>query len=98
MKFIMSYSWLPDAAKRAEGIARFQETGGLPPATVHLTGRWTHLDLGGGVAVLESNDQNAIAEFAMQWSDLMDISITPCLDDSELSVVLDNVGPTVGRR
>jgi len=28
----------------------------------------------------------------------MDISITPCLDDSELSVVLDNVGPTVGRR
>ena len=89
VKFIMTYTWSPDATKRFEGIARYKETGGLPPPSVTLLGRWTRLDLGGGVEILESDDALSVAQFAMQWSDLMEISITPCLDDSQLSSLFE---------
>jgi hypothetical protein len=56
MKFILTFDWTPDAEERAEGIARFQKTGGFPPKGVRLLGRWTRADLSGGFALLESDD------------------------------------------
>jgi hypothetical protein len=44
MKFILTFSWEPDAKTRDEGIARFLKTGGQPPkgATCLAAGRgWT---------------------------------------------------------
>lgn len=92
MKFMLTFEWKPDAAKRDEGITRFRKTGGQPPKGARLLGRWTRADFGGGVDLLESEDPQALAEFALQWSDLMELSIVPVLDDEELSTVLKRTG------
>jgi len=91
MKFILTFTWSPDTQTRAETIARFQKTGGLPPKGAKLLGRWTRVDLSGGVDLLESDAPQALAEFAWQWSDLMKMEIFPVLEDQELASVLQRV-------
>jgi Protein of unknown function (DUF3303) len=88
MKFIMTFSWKPDTRTRDEGIARFRRTGGQPPKGAELLGRWTRADMSGGFDLLESNDPKALAEFSLQWSDLMELTIVPVLDDRQLTEVL----------
>lgn len=91
MKFMMTFSWKPDLQAQAEAIARFKKTGGLPPKGVKLVGRWTRADFSGGFDLLESDDPKALTEFALMWSDLMELSIVPIVDDSELADVLTRV-------
>jgi hypothetical protein len=88
MKFITTFSWPPDAEKRAEAIERFKRTGGLPPQGVKLLGRWTRVDLNGGFDLIETDDIKKLAEFAYEWNDLMQLSTTPVIDDAELGEVL----------
>ena len=92
MKFILTFSWKPDTQARDEGIDRFRKTGGQPPAGVKLLGRWTRADFSGGFDLLESDDSQALAEFALTWSDLMELAIVPVLEDQELSAVLQRIG------
>ena len=91
MKFMMTFTWTSNTQTRAEAIARFQKTGGLPPEGVKLLGRWTRADLSGGFALLETDDPKKLAEFAYLWSDLMDLKTTPVLDDQELMATLQTV-------
>jgi hypothetical protein len=65
MKFILTFT-LPPATRDA-AFARFLETGGQPPPGVRLLGRWTRLDLCGGVVLLESDDPQALTAFAHGW-------------------------------
>ena len=88
MKFMMTFDWAPDTQSRAEGIARFQKTGGKPPEGVKLLGRWTRADLSGGCVLLETDDAKKLFEFAYQWGDLMNLETSPVLDDSELAAAL----------
>ena len=88
MKFMLTFSWKPDTKCRDEGIARFRKTGGQPPKGVTLFGRWTRADFAGGFDLLETDDSQALAEFALMWSDLMDLTIVPVLEDQPLSEVL----------
>jgi hypothetical protein len=92
MKFMLTFSWKPDTKERDEGIARFRKTGGQPPAGAKLLGRWTRADFSGGFDLLESEDPQALFEFALMWSDLMEIAIVPVLEDQELSSVLKRIG------
>jgi hypothetical protein len=92
MKFVVIYSWKSDTKARDEGMARFRKTGGQPPAGVELLGRWTHADLSGGFALVESNDPEALAEFAHMWSDLMELRTVPVVEDRQLAEVLKRVG------
>lgn len=89
MKFMMTFAWTPDTAVRAEGIKRFQATGGQPPEGVQLLGRWTRADLG-GFALLETDEPQKLAEFAYLWS-VMTLEITPVLDDQGLTATLQTV-------
>jgi Domain of unknown function (DUF3303) len=41
---------------------------------------------------LERNDPQALTEFALAWSDLMELEITPVAEDQELSAVLQRAG------
>lgn len=91
MKFMLTFSWKPDSQTRAEAIARFQKTGGQPPKGAKLLGRWTRADFSGGFDLLESDDPKALTEFALMWSDLMQLSIVPVVDDAELADVLTRV-------
>jgi hypothetical protein len=88
MKYMMTFAWEPDARKREEGIARFQKTGGRPPRGIKLLGRWTRADMSGGFGLLESDDPKALAEFTLQWNDLMKLRIMPVIEDEALAEVL----------
>src|SRR5216110_2930346 len=88
MKFMLTFSWKADVKAQSEGIARFEKTGGQPPKGAKLLGRWTRADFSGGFDLLETDDPNALAEFALMWSDLMDLAIVPVLDEQELKALL----------
>jgi hypothetical protein len=95
MQFILTFTIPP--ATRDAAIARFLETEGQPPPGVTLLGRWTQLDLCGGMVLLESNDPQALTAFAHQWSDVVELAITPVLEDQALSDVLKRVRAQPGR-
>jgi hypothetical protein len=88
MKFMMTFAWKPDLRARDEAVARFKKTGGVPPQGVKLLGRWTRADLNGGFELLESDDLVALGEFAYMWSDLLELSIVPVMEDEVLTEVL----------
>lgn len=92
MKFMLTFNWKPDTQAREEGINRFLKTGGQPPKGAKLLGRWTRADFSGGFDLLESEDPQALAEFALMWSDLMELSITPVLEDDQMAGVLQRSG------
>lgn len=92
MKFMLTFAWKPDTKTRDEGIARFRKTGRLPPKGAKLLGRWTRADISGGFDLIESDDPQALAEFALMWSDLMELTIVPVLEDEALSEVLQRIG------
>ena len=89
---MLTFSWKPDTKTRDEGIARFRKTGGLPPKGAKLLGRWTRADFSGGFDLLETDDSQALAEFALMWSDLMELTIVPAVEDEKLAEVLQRIG------
>lgn len=91
MKFMLTFDWKPDTKTRSEGIDRFRRTGGQPPKGAKLLGRWTRADFSGGFVLLEGEDPQALTEFALMWSDLMDLRISPVVDDERLSEVLERM-------
>jgi hypothetical protein len=88
MKFMVTFDWAPDGAVRAEGIARFRNTGGLPPSGAKLLGRWTRADMSGGYDLIETDDPQTLAQFSLAWGDLMDLRVYPVIDDESLTQVL----------
>jgi len=91
MKFMCTFTFKPEAKSRDEAIARFKKTGGQPPKGAKLLGRWTCADFSGGFDLLESEDAKALTEFALQWSDLIELHVTPVVEDAELSEVLKRI-------
>lgn len=85
MKYILTWTVSPSSFRPA--AARFLQTGGTPPAGVELLGRWHGMN-GTGFAIAESNDANAMYQFQAQWADLLEISVTPCVEDAEAGAVL----------
>jgi hypothetical protein len=88
MKFILTFTIKPESKSRDEAIARFKKTGGQPPKGVKLLGRWTAADFTGGTLLLETEDTKALTEFSLAWSDLIELKLTPVLEDPELMDVL----------
>jgi hypothetical protein len=88
MKFMLTFAIRPDTKGRDEAIARFKKTGGQPPKGVKLIGRWTAADFSGGFDLLESDDVKALTEFALMWSDVMELKLVPVIEDTDLSEVL----------
>ncbi len=88
MKFIITYAIKSKTQERNESIARFLKAGGNIPAGAKLLGRWTKLDFSGGFVLIESADPKPLLEFSLAWSDLMELSIVPVMEDQELAGVL----------
>jgi len=85
MKFIVAWT-LPHATFRT-AVGRFLEAGGMPPAGVKLIGRWHGMN-GRGFAVVETADPKALCAWVSEWSDLLPIEATPCLEDADEGEVL----------
>ena len=86
MQFILTFTVPP--VTRDAAMARFLETGGQSPPGVRLLGRWTQLDLCGGFVLLESEDPQALTAFAHGWSDVVELTLAPVLEDQALLEVL----------
>ena len=86
MLFKMAWTHSPDARDRT--IKQFMETGGMPPETVKWVSRYHNLDGSGGCAILESTDAAALADYALDWNGLIEILITPIMDDETIGGVL----------
>ena len=87
MKYLVSWT-LPQATYET-ALNRFLAAGGLPPAGVKLIGRW-HGMSGGGFAVVETNDAKALYAWVTEWSDVLPIQTTPCLEDADAGAVLQS--------
>ncbi|MEP7363093.1 MAG: DUF3303 family protein [Acidobacteriota bacterium] len=88
MKFMVSWK-LPQGTFQS-AVQRFLATGGAPPKGVKMIGRWHGASMK-GVAIAESNDAKAIYAWAATWGDLLEMDVTPCLDDTEGAKVLKSL-------
>jgi hypothetical protein len=87
MKFMTTWSLTPDQQK--EATARFLQTGGGPPAGVTMLGRWHAA--GAGWVLAETDNAKALFEWLAQWSDLLEFSVTPVLEDAEAAEVFQKI-------
>lgn len=87
MKFMTTWSRKP--AQQKEAAARFLQTGGGPPAGVTMLGRWH--GPGTGWVLAETDNAKALYEWLAQWSDLLDFSVTPVLEDAEAAELFKKV-------
>src|SRR5262249_42347451 len=92
MKFMLTFAIKPEAKGRDEAIARFNNPGGPPPKGAKPLGRWTAADFSGGFDLIESDDIKAMTEFALMWSDIMELKFTPVIEDAALGEVLKRIG------
>ena len=90
MKLMLTFTLKPETRDTAFG--RFLKSGGRPPKGVALLGRWTRADLNGGFVLLESDDPAAVTEFALAWTDLMELTVVPVVEDRELTQVFTGAG------
>jgi hypothetical protein len=86
MQFILTFTLPSETCDAA--MARFLETGGQPPPGVRRLGRWTRLDLWGGVVWLKSEDPHAVTAFAYAWNAVVELTTAPGLEDEDLADVL----------
>jgi len=86
MRFMMTYSIPSDAWETA--VERFLDNGGVAPDGVTMVDRWHAAAGRHGFILLETDDATAIYQFAAEWSDVCDLTVTPVLDDDEAAAVL----------
>jgi hypothetical protein len=90
MKFMLTFTLKQHS--RDEAIRRFKGGLGQPPKGVALLGRWTAVDLTVGFVLLESDDVGALTDFALRWSDVIELRLVPVIDDAPLVEVLGRGG------
>jgi Protein of unknown function (DUF3303) len=88
MKFIVSWELPPPAFQAASD--RFLKTGGLPPESLKLIGRW-HGMSGRGFAVVETTDAKALYHWVSEWGQFLPIETTPCVEDADAGAVLQSL-------
>src|ERR1700730_2598868 len=89
MKYISSWT-VPQGSYNA-AVARFLETGGAPPPGVTMLGRWHGMN-GQGFAISESTDAKAMYQWVAQWSDVLSLTVTPCVEDVDAGAVMASLG------
>jgi hypothetical protein len=88
MKYISHWRIPPSSIDAA--VKKFLETGGAPPKGVKMLGRWHGMN-GQGFAISESDDAKAMYEWYAQWSDVMELTVTPCVEDAEAGPILTSM-------
>jgi hypothetical protein len=86
MKFVSSYAIRPGST--SEAAKRFLEGKATPPAGLKLLGRWHKTDGSGGYSLFECESPAAMYEFAVQWSDVLEINSSAVIEDGEAGPVL----------
>ena len=88
MKYIVSWG-LPHATFQ-KAVGRFLQNGGKTPPGLKLIGRW-HGMSGRGFAIVETTDPKTLYAWVAEWSDLLPMDTTPCLEDADAGSVLQTM-------
>jgi hypothetical protein len=83
---MVTWTFTPGATDAA--IARFQETGAMPPDGVTMVFRCHDVAGGRGFALAESEDIVPIGRWCRQWTDLLAFEVIPVVDDEQMVAVL----------
>ena len=86
MKFMLLYKLHPD--KRHDALKGFSAMSVEDDKTdmgdqIKMIGRWHDIAHSKGVAIFESDNAEAISNWALNWNAVLDLEITPVLDDAE---------------
>jgi hypothetical protein len=87
MKFMLTWKIAP--SQMAPAVARFLKTGGMPPKGVKMLGRWH--GSGVGFALFDCKDGKALYEWTAHWSDQLELTVCPVVEDREAAAVLRRV-------
>ncbi|MEP6556149.1 MAG: DUF3303 family protein [Ferruginibacter sp.] len=90
MKFMVSWRVHPD--KRQAAFSAFSEMTANDDkkdmgSKIKLIGRWHDMSDFSGVAICESDDAQALASWALNWNNAMDVKTVPVLNDEEARAV-----------
>ena len=85
---LFKFAWQHSTTARDTTIKKFMETGGMPPESVTMLSRYHNIDGSGGFAVAETESSAALADWALDWNGLIDVTITPIMDDETIGGVL----------
>ena len=90
MKFMMTWSSFPetrhDAAKGFGQMTEADDEADHPG--VKLIGRWHDLVAVGGWLICESDDISAVQSWALNWNGVLNMDVTPVVDDNEAKTML----------
>src|ERR1035438_8283782 len=89
MKFMIAWKIPPALYKAA--IERFLNTGAPDPTGVKTIGRWHTPGSFYGWHVVEG-DAAGVAELEAMWGDLLELQITPVIEDAEAASSLAKIG------
>lgn len=86
MKFMLTWKVHPE--KRHNVLAGFSQMTAAEDAAdmggkIRLIGRWHNVAEFSGVAIYESDDPIAMANWALNWNSVLDAVVCPVLDDEE---------------
>jgi len=90
MKFMLTWRVHPE--KRHEALKAFSQMTSADEAKdrgseIKLIGRWHDFSGHTGVAVCEAVDARALAAWALNWTNILDLETIPVLDDDEARAV-----------
>jgi len=89
MKYMISWKITPGHHKPA-GEA-FLNAGAPMPKGLSLIGRWHAPGSGYGWAGVEGKDPTALALHAAEWANLLELQITPVIEDADAAKALSRV-------
>lgn len=81
-------TWRVHPDKRQDTLAAFSQMTAEADAAdmggkIRLIGRWHNIAEFSGVAIYESDDPIAMANWALNWNSVLDAVVAPVLDDEE---------------
>ena len=85
---LFRFAWTHSPQARDNTIKQFMATGGMPPEGAKLVSRYHNVDGTGGFAIVEASDAGALADYALDWNGLIEINITPLVDDETIGKIL----------
>ncbi len=85
-------SWRVHEDKRHDALKAFSQMTAADDRAdmgdkIKLIGRWHDLVGFTGVAIFETDDPEAIPNWLLNWNNIIDIEVTPVLDDDETRAV-----------
>ncbi len=81
MKFMGTWRMPPE--RQPAAVDRFLENSAAVPEGVALLGRWHAPGSMHGFVLFETDDLTALAAHQAEWSDVVEINLTPVIEDEQ---------------